>query len=52
MINENNTVNWLQFLSKILPNGNDTKTIKTFLKKHYTTSAKYTSQLIYHKYCK
>ena len=51
-LTEKNTLNWLQFLIKILPDQEDKKRIRTFVRQHTHTSHDYTSYRIYMKYCK
>lgn len=52
MLTENNTLNWLRFMRDVLGNKEDTKLINDFIYKHWSHSAKYTSRIIYNKYCK
>lgn len=52
MLTENNTLNWLRFMRDVLDNKEDTKLINDFIYKHWGHSAKYTSRIIYNKYCK
>ena len=52
MLTENNTLNWLQFLCRILPNQEDCVKLHKFIKKEYMHSHNYTSSKIYRKYCK
>lgn len=51
-LNENNTLNWLQFMAKILPNQDDVKCLRKFIRRESGTSHDWTSRNIYMKYCK
>ena len=52
MLNEKNTVNWLRFIRDVLDDKECKQKINTFIKKHYHNNPKYTSHLIYNRYCK
>lgn len=56
MITENNLINWLRFIGKIIPNKEDKKCITRYLNNHTdkrdnnTGTNKYTSRKLYHKF--
>lgn len=52
MLTQYNTLNWVRFLRHIIDDKECKQKIKRFIYSHYNKNNRYTSYLMYNRYCK